>query len=204
MACGETTGRDSQSGNGCSSQPITGFEMSYCFMHLRAAREGDGLEPDFPDGVGFLLLGDLPTLDWGLYEFYTNTPDEPWTPPELVSDELAALIESGKRYPPALALAREELALVFGDHHPSQVELQRAYVAAVRAHLSRQHEAPYLLAPALEDVEGRLSRDEWYWVLSIKGSPPIASWVSEDFHIHDSPVAQFDLTGQQLRKLGYS
>jgi hypothetical protein len=173
-------------------------------MPLRAAREGDGLEPDVPDGVGFSLLADLPNLDWGVYELYTTIAENPWTPPEPVSDQLAALIESGKRYAPALALAREELVMVFGDHHPSHAEFQTAYAAALRAHLFRQHEAPYLLAPALEDVDGRLSKDEWYWVLSIKGSPPIASWVSEDFQIYDNPVAQFDLTGQQLRKLGYS
>jgi hypothetical protein len=122
-----------------------------------------------PAGDGAVLLADLPALPWGLFETTANTG-------ESVSKRLAALIESGKRYPPAFA---------------------RSYEAALRNLLSRQHEAPYLMAP-------HLTNGEWYWVLEISGSPPKLSWVSDDFAVQTGKITEFDLTGQQLKRLGYA
>jgi hypothetical protein len=174
--------------------------MPYCFMNYRPAREGHGLEPECPDGVDYLLLADLPGLGWGLFEIDL---DDARFPAEGVSQELSALIESAKRYPPALALAREEMGQVFGDHLPAREEFAKAYGTALRVHLSRQHEAPYLLVEALKDEAGDLSRGEWYWVLGISGSPALASWVSDDYHVHKNGVNDFDFTGQQMKALGY-
>ncbi len=173
--------------------------MSYCFMNF--LRNGQGLAPDCPDGVGFVLLADLPRVPWGLFAADEN---DAWSPQHLVSAELAALIESGKRYPPALALARDEVRQVFGDHCPSEAEFARAYGLSVRTHLSRQHESSYVLAPALKDGAGDLTKGEWYWVLRISGKPPAASWVSRDFHVYSNDMNDFDLTGQQLKRLGHS
>ena len=161
--------------------------MPYCFNR--------------PDGVAFVLLADLPGTPWGIFE---AEADEPWTPESPVREDLAALIESGKRYPPALALAREEVCGVFGDHEPSQAEFAVAYGNALQAHLSRQPESSYVLAPALKDESGSLVKGEWYWVLRIAGSPPKASWVSDDFQILDIDMNHFDLTGQQVKRLGYT
>jgi hypothetical protein len=165
--------------------------MTYCFMNHVPAKAGDGLR----------LLADLPGLEWGIFEI---DPGDPGSPENLVSDELAGLIESAKRYPPALGLAREELGQVFGEACPSQTEFARAYGVALRTHLSRQHESPYVLAPALRDEVGYLTKGEWYWVLGVSGNPAMASWVSDDFHIHSNDVNDFDFTGQQLKHLGYS
>jgi hypothetical protein len=51
---------------------------------------------------------------------------------------------------------------------------------------------------------GYLDEGEWYWVLRVSGSPPVASWVSGDFHVYNNDMSDFDLTGQQLKQLGYS
>jgi len=175
--------------------------MPYCFLDYRPARDGQSPSPDCPEGIGFVLLADLPGVPWGLFE---TGADDAWSPQNPVREELAALIESGKRYPPALALARQEVKEVFGDHGPSHAEFARAYGAALRNHLSRQHESPYVLAPALKDQVGDLIRGEWYWVLQISGSPPTATWVSDDFHVFNNKITDFDLTVQQLKRLGYS
>jgi len=176
--------------------------MPFCFMNLRATRSGAGFEPDFPRGVDFLLLADLPELDWGVYEFDVKRDDDNWMPPDPAGDELAALIESGKRYPPALALARDELVMVFGEHRPTQDEFATAYASAIRSGLSRQPEVPFLLVQSLTDEPGYLSKGEWYWILRVTGTPPVACWVSDDYHVYKNPVTDFDLTGQQLRQLG--
>ena len=160
--------------------------MSYCFIQCVP---------------GARLLADLPQVEWGLFEV---DHDGGWAPETPVSDELAGLIESGKRYPPALAHARDEVRMVFADHQPSIAEFAGAYEVAVRTHLSRQHEAPYVLAPALKNDVGKLRRGEWYWLLEVSGTPAAISWVSADFQIHRNDVNDFDLTGRQLKRLGYS
>jgi hypothetical protein len=144
-----------------------------------------------PEATRAVLLADLPALPWGLYETAEDAAGSP------VSERLAALIESGKRYPPALALARLEVRQVFVEHSPSPAEFAPSYEAALRNLLSRQHEAPYLMAP-------HLTNGAWYWVLEISGSPPKLSWVSDDFAVQTGKITEFDLTGQQLKRLGYS
>ena len=175
--------------------------MSYCFMDYLPARDGHGLAPKCPEEIGFILLADLPGVPWGIFD---ADEDNAWSPTTPVSGELAGLIESAKRYPPALALAREEVRQVFGDHCPSQAEFARAYGTALRAHLSQQHESSCVLAPALKGEVGYLTEGGWYWLLRISGNPPLVSWVSDDFHVYNNDMNDFDLTGQQLKQLGYS
>jgi hypothetical protein len=175
--------------------------MGYCFLNYRPARDGEGLEPDCPDDVAFNLLADLRDIGWGIFDVDETAR---WNPDQLVSDELARLIESGKRYPPALALARGEVTLVFGDDRPERGEFARAYGLALRTHLARQHEAPYILAQALRSETGRLVQGEWYWVLEVSGSPTFASWVSDDFHVYENDMNDFDFSGQQLKRLGFA
>jgi len=177
--------------------------MSYCFLNLVPEKDGRGFELDGPVGAHVSLLADFPAVGWGIYEVGPGKADEAWIPDAPVSDELAGLIESGKRYPPALGIARNEVVQVFGDNLPSQAEFARVYGTALRTHLSNQHESPYVLARALEDA-ANLASGEWYWILKISGNPPLASWVSDDFHVYNHLMNAFDLTGQQLKQLGYT
>jgi hypothetical protein len=174
--------------------------MSYCFLSYLQEKDDQGTVPDCPDGVEFLLLADLQGVAWGIFEV---SSEGSWSPAAPVSDELARLIESGKRYPPALGLAREEVTQVFADHRPSQAEFANAYGTALRAHLSKQHAATYVLAPAVKD-DSSLAQGGWYWVLQVSGRPPRVSWVSDDFYIHTNDIGDFDLTGQQLKQLGFA
>jgi len=175
--------------------------MAYCFMNYRPASEGEGFEPDCPEDVGFLLLADLPGAEWGIFEVAGN---DRWSPDEPVGDELAGLIESGKRYPPALAIARAEVVQVFAEGRPNRADFARAYALALRTHMARQHDAPYVLAQATRSDAGHLTQGEWYWVLSVSGRPPVASWVSDDFQVHENGMDDFDLSGQQLKRLGFA
>jgi hypothetical protein len=176
----------------------------YCFVNWVPAKEGDGLEPEVPQGVEGLLLADLPDVEWGLCEVDAGAAEDAWVPETPVGAELEGLIESGKRYPPALALARQEVVQVFCDRPPTQTEFANAYAVAIQAHLSRQHEAPFVVARSTRDEDQALVQGEWYWVLRISGTPPQASWVSDDFHIHRNDMTDFDFTGQQLKRLGYA
>ena len=174
--------------------------MTYCFLKWVPAADGHGMAPDCPGEVHARLLTSLGNAGWGIFE---ASHDESWLPENPVDKQLSDLIDSGKRYPPALAISGHEMKEVFGEETPSQVEFARAYARALKAHLSKQHEAPYILAPALNSDAGYLWEGEWYWVLRVTGSPPRAEWVSDDYFLCENDVNDFDLTGQQLKRLGY-
>ncbi len=171
-------------------------------MNLRAARDGDGYAPDFPEGVSYALLADCESASWGLYEFAQDETNEDWSPQRPVSDALAACIESGMRYPPALALARDDLARMFSNREPTKDEFAARYAESIRSRLASQRDAGFLLAPAVREEPGYLTKEEWYWVLRVSESDPdLVEWVSGDFYVYSNAVTDFDLTEQQLETL---
>jgi hypothetical protein len=170
-------------------------------MNLRKSKDEHGWEPAFPKRIGFLLLADLPGMKWGIYEYELSQDNEDWTPSNPVSDELEALIWSGKRYPPALAIARHEMIHLFSAGQPNPQEFAEAYANAIRSRLSGQQEAPYFLAQALRGDGIDLVPGEWYWLLRIKGDPPVAFWVSGDYFIYENPVSDFELANCQIERL---
>ena len=175
--------------------------MGYCFMNLRRSKEELGWEPDFPEGVDCLLLADCRPAKWALYEFRTNAATEDWTPESPISDELVALLESGKKFPPALALARDRVSEEFNDREPTREEFVTVLADSLCLHISRQPDAGYFLAPALRDAFG-LCKGEWYWILGIAQSyPNVVRWVSSDFFVYENAITDFDFTKQQLEQL---
>lgn len=175
--------------------------MRYCFLDHRPAGDAGPPVPDCPDSVAARSLATVETAPWGLYRV---EGDPGWAPEHPVGDALAALIESATRYPPALGLARDELPTVFAEHAPTREQFASAYGTALRTHLARQHEAPYVVAAATRDIPGDLVRGQWYWLLGVAGTPAVVSWVSADFTIFQSDLATFDLTGDQLKRLGFA
>jgi hypothetical protein len=170
-------------------------------MNLRRSRDGHGWEPGFPKRIKFLLLADLRNAKWGIYEYGSDRNNESWTPSNPVSDELEALICSGKRYPPALAIARAEMNRIFHTYQPDQQEFSEAYAKAIQSRLALQHEAPYFMAKAVSGDGIDLVPGELFWLLRIKGDPPMASWVSDDFFIYENPISDFELTGNQIGRI---
>lgn len=151
-----------------------------------------------------VLLADLPDADWGLYESAVAADGVDTHEFEPVADALHALIESGTRYPPALALAREEVHEVLAGEPASRHDFVTAYSTAVRAYLERQYESTFVLAKALTDGEHGRACGQWFWVLEVTLTPSVAVWVSDDYCLREAPASAFDLTGQQLRRLAGS
>lgn len=176
--------------------------MGYSFQSLVPMQGGGGRGPDFPEEIGFLLLADCRSAEWGLYEHWRDEDADGWHPEEPVSRELAALIESGKRHPPALALARHDVSRMFLKRQPTRDEFAAAYAESLRRHLGRQPSSRFILARAARQEAGYLTPGEWLWVLrASQADPPVVSWVSDDYFVYDSPAADFDLTKKQLRSL---
>jgi hypothetical protein len=173
--------------------------MAFAFMTLRHSTDGWG--PDCPDGTEFFLLADTRSVEWGLYSYDPPIGNESWSPPDSVDAGLEALIYSGMRYPPALAIARLEVEQLFRDREPTQQEFAEACAACIHRRLSQQATAPFELARANQGELVDLTPGEWYWILRVKGNPPVASWVSGDYFVYQRAAADFDLSEQQLERL---
>ena len=172
--------------------------MEYCLASLGPAPDGHGLSPDFPEGVSSLLLADLRHVRWGLYQYDSG---DDWASQHRVDDWLAALIESGKRYPPALAFSRQRVQTTFENSTPSREKFAREYGGLVELRLAQQQESRFLLARARRDEIGYLTKGEWYWVTNVTVEPAIVSWVSDDYFFYNNPLEDFELSEAQCQFL---
>jgi hypothetical protein len=169
--------------------------MPYSIVELVSASDESGRTPDFPEDVTFLELAD-PGRDanWALYDYQVPEAATGWMPGSPVETTLSRLIDSGKRYPPALALARSDMNDLFREHLPSRSVFLAAYEGSLKKHLSCQHSARYVLAAAVRDEVGYLAVGAWYWLIAIPADDPtVAVWVSGDFHVYRSACSHFDL-----------
>lgn len=180
--------------------------MPYCLMDLHFLGEDQGWAPAFPPEVtGFSLLADARSIRWGLYH-YSLAEDATWFPDEPVQDGLRRLINSGKKYPPALALARNHVERRFATSTPTRAQFLGAYADALQRALGDMPQANFVIAPAVVEWFPYLSIGEWYWVLGFS-SPERTDvwWVCDEIFIYKSPAQHFDLTdgrGELLRVLG--
>lgn len=160
--------------------------------------------PDFPDHMKqALLLADSARGTWAVWEYLTHDPA--WRPDAPVSADLENMLRSAKRYPPALALARDDVSLFFrerGDGHDATLaSLATIYEAALQRRLSRQHDMPFLFAKAVHEEPGYLCVDQWYWVLAAATKPGYVRWVSDDYFVYANPASNFALTRDDVAKL---
>ena len=162
--------------------------------------DGPGFTPALPDDTPFVLLAgprDQPT--WGIFACSTEVDSSERVQP--VSADIESILESGRRYPPALALARNDASVLPGSPSMSRHDFAGRYAQRVVYHLSRHPEAPYLIAEAVVDEPGYLSRGQRYWVLRYLRGANEVRWVSDDFQIYQNAASDFRLTANQLADL---
>jgi hypothetical protein len=175
--------------------------MTFCFARWR--RHGaDGYEPDLPDGAAFLLLAEPgKAARWGVFCVDSRLDDPALVSLGRVPTELEMLLHSGRQYPPALALAKDEMTRVFTGKRPSRKQFVTAYSADIRAHLRNQSHSRYRLAEAVVHDPGYLTAGEFYWALSYNPGLRTVRWVSDDYHIYHNPAKHFRLGRAALRDL---
>jgi len=174
--------------------------MRICFLTLRRSRDAQGWEPDCPDGTSFLLLADAPKSRWGIYEVSSQDSPDAWTP-DPVGGQLSSLVASAMRFPPAMALARDDMAQLFAARAPERAEFVSAYTTALETRMAEQSTTSFVFARAIRDEAIDLVDGEWYWVLRISRAPPVAQWVSDDYFVYRTAADNFALTPEQRRTL---
>ena len=159
-----------------------------------------GFTPAFPDGTGFVLLaGPSSQPTWGIFACCAEVDSSESVEP--VSTDVGSMIESGRQYPPALALARDD-ASAFPDHlQMNRREFADRYAERVAHHLSRQSQAPYVIAEAVVDEPGYLNSGRQYWILRYLRGAKEVRWVSDDFQVYQNPASDFQLTAKHLEEL---
>ena len=174
----------------------------YCFIEWEDTEEGKMLK--LPDDMPFLLIaGDPEISDWGLfecelpddYEFEDNTI-------ELVPEELDILLYSSTTYPPAIALAREEIEITARKMGNITREFfTEMFSKILKQYLQLQKYSPNFLAESLIDEDDYLSKGGFYWIIGFDTETNDVKWVSDDYYIYENPAEDFGLDPQKLRNL---
>lgn len=175
--------------------------MSYCFACLRE-REDGCREPDFPEGTSYIQLAGSWAMDYALYRYSLESEHSHWKPKQPAGRDLRALIASGRNYPPALALAREEMSRRFKKRSPEVAEFSAAMCAELRRHLAGQATSGFVLVPSRVQEIGYLEEGEWQWVLGrSRKNREHVYWVSDDYCVYTNAISDFALTDAQLANL---
>ena len=168
------------------------------FCYVDWQNEGETKFPALTDGIGYVLLAepsyisDFALLECDLpYDFCDTTQIQ------RVSEQLADLLESAKRYPPALALIRDEFN---GTEPLSREGFTAQLVERLCLHLQNQRKRPFFLAKAIVTELGYKYAGQYYWVVGFRPHSPdhLIGWVSDDYHVYHDPIEHFDITVADL------
>jgi len=176
----------------------------FCFAPWRKVytRE-EGYEPDTAAGGRVSPMTHGLAGQWLVAEC-TPTEEEAPLPEsfEPVPARLGRLLQSAKRYYPALALARESLE-ADSDHLPCDKEQYAERLAdEMERHLKAQRDTPYFMAQAVKPcLTGYRFAGEYVWVVAYDPRLKHVFWVTDDYFVYDSPLAHFVIDEERLRPL---
>jgi hypothetical protein len=116
----------------------------YCLVDWE--QTPDGKQPALPEDTGFLLLAEpFPQTDYGLFKVDVTQDQATSLHIEPVPGYVACLLDSAKCYPPALALARNEVEQM---RSPSRTTFVDALAERLQYYLEGQRSSPFFLAQA--------------------------------------------------------
>ena len=184
-----------------------------CSPHVMDFQQGDigfayvermGLEGDpvpvLPEGVAaWYLASPNEKCSWALYGFRILDEDlvnRTALLLDVVSEEMAQLLDSAREYPPALALARDVLDHNF-EEVPEKEEYTHLFCEELRHHLANL-DNPFFLAEAQLD-DGDLQRGAFYWVVGYEAAERKLLGVRRDGWVENFDPVVFGFTHEFLR-----
>ncbi len=173
----------------------------YCFIEWEDLQEGK--MPKLPEDVPFLLLAGTPEIsNWALFECDLPEDYEFNDSIEPVSEELEILLYSAKNYPPAMALARDDMEIACKSlTNISKEVFNEMFKNILKQHLQLQKHSSHFLAESMVDDEDYLIKGAFYWVIGFDPDSNEIEWVSDDYFIYQNPVADFGLDPLKLRNM---
>jgi hypothetical protein len=164
----------------------------YCFTRWK--RSHRGATPDLPSGSSFQVLAE-PGRDseWCLVSLSAARRTLPKRA-EPVHPTLGRLLESGRSFPPAIALACAELRRR-GNPSWGPSEMSDFLVRVLRRNLRQQSTSGYVLAEVRRAEIGYSVVGEFVWILGARRERPsgarVVIWVSTDFCIYENAATDF-------------
>jgi len=169
----------------------------YYFIHWRHTEEG--YVPDIPEDVSLVVLAEPGRASHGaeFALFKCRLPDEyeGFRSANPVPNELAKLLDSAEDYPPALALAREDLE---GEESWSEIEFSQKLTERLVFYLDRQIHSSFFLAKARRTEVGYKQAGGYYWIVGYKDK--LVLWVSRDYQVYQDPLDDFELDSNEMER----
>jgi hypothetical protein len=166
------------------------------YYFVRWKHTENGYTPALPDDVGFMMLAEPGRASDGasFALFECNLPDgyRKSAAVKPVAPELVELLDSAKDYPPALALARDEVA----DEVRSEDTFAKKLAERLIYHLERQVNSPFFLAKAVVTESFYKEAGGYYWIVGHHNGQ--VKWVSRDYHVYRDSISDFDLDSSEL------
>mgnify|MGYP001338054120 CR=1 FL=1 len=168
---------------------------------VKIIKTKDGFRPKLKRKVTFLLLAEPNSeAKYGLYEI--SKLKELTKAIKKLDKELIELIDSAKGYPPALALAREQIRNAvkrkYGNDFNKSNFLQE-FSWLLKHHLENQKESRYFLAECLKEQIGYLRLNSFYWIIGWNSIQKLIFWVSDDYFIYQDSFEVFNLDESFLK-----
>lgn len=175
----------------------TGFEdagklLLFSFPNGGATGE-EYREPDLPEGVKADWL--VPQgREFGVFEIFGEVP----AGGVPVGPELSQVLRAASEYPPALALAREQVLLrKKGFLHRPRFEWE--YRILPQFFLDARPQSPFFQTHAR--VWQSMMDSLLVWIVRRNAEGTQVGWVSSDYFVYLDPIEDFEITPQQLARL---
>ena len=168
----------------------------YYFIRWKHTRHG--YTPDIPEGTSFLMLAEPGRARDGaeIALFRCDLPDGYDKSEAIteVSDALVELLHSAEDYPPALALAREDLE---SGASRSAMEFSKRPAERLTFYLQEQARSPFFLAKAKKTELGYKHAGGYYWLVGSKDESVL--WASRDYIVYDAPLGDFEIDAKEIQ-----
>jgi len=170
----------------------------YYFVNWRKSLDGEGIEPDLPEDIGFTLVTDNRNSNprWGIFELRLEEDGKY----ELISDLLVGLLDSASRFPPIYAISKYRMEKETKSNKFTKMEFDARFCEIIKVCIDECKSKQYVFAKAREDEIGYLYANEYYWVLrsNNENGKLVVSWVSDDYYIYQIPASNFELSIDEL------
>ena len=134
---------------------------------------------------------------WGLYGVHSDELECFST--DVLPDSINTLLRYGETYPPALALARNEVHNIDLNERYAKSQFWVSYLYSVMNHLENRNALPFFKAKNNVDERGYRKAGQHLWIVGYHSG--LINWVSSDYFVYTDDIAGFSISADDLKRL---
>jgi len=144
----------------------------------------------FPNrNADYLMLADSKNSKFALYETEFIDPVNYGINVKKIPDELKILIDSSKRYPPALAFSKNSIEKTIPRDESEFSELFKGFLIK---NMKECFDAEISFVQVIQSDDFDLEVGEFVWVIRKDDNPDVVKYISWDYYIYESDAKNFD------------